>query len=97
MTDLGTLDGDPASFVSGINNVGQVVGNSYSWVSSIQKPFFYDKGVMINLNTLLSPDSGWKLSSAMGINESGQIIGFGSKDGGMIRTFIMTPPKTKKP
>lgn len=96
MTDLGTLDGDPASYVSGINNVGQVVGNSYNWATDIQKPFFYNKGVMINLNTLLSPDSDWKLTSAMGINESGQIIGFGRK-GGITRAFIMTPRKTEKP
>jgi len=96
MTDLGTLDGYTDSFAYGINNAGQVVGISFDWGFEMVRPFLYNKGVMIDLNTLLPPDSGWVLRSTGGINESGQIIGYGLKDGAE-HVYIMTPRKTKRP
>lgn len=32
---------------------------------------------MLDLNTLLPPDSGWKLADAKGINNRGEIVGQG--------------------
>lgn len=45
----------------------------------------------VDLSSLIAPDSGWDyLSAATGINEHGQIVGFGKKDG-HLRGFLLTP------
>ncbi len=71
MHDLGTLDGF-SSYASSINNSGQVVGNSNGLA------FLYDAAHgMVDLNTLIDPLSGWQLQAATGINDAGQIVGYG--------------------
>ena len=53
--------------------------------------FLYTNGQMLDLNTLLPPQSGWTtLQTAYGISDSGQIAGFGSRNG-VYRAFLMTP------
>jgi hypothetical protein len=47
---------------------------------------------MVDLNSLISPTSGWFLEQAMGINSRGQITGFGFVAGkGGERAFLVTP------
>jgi hypothetical protein len=47
---------------------------------------------MLDLNNLLSPNSGWILHRALGINNKGQIVGGGIfKD--QLRAFLLTPLK----
>ena len=79
MTDLGTLGG-PFSYAYSINNVGQVVGYA-STTSGTSDAFLYSGGVMVDLNSLLPPNSGWQLQLATGINDSGQIAGYGTING----------------
>jgi probable HAF family extracellular repeat protein len=79
MTDLGTLGGIE-SYGDGINDLGQVVGNSYTASNKVHA-FLYSGGGMMDLNSILSPASGWELSSANAINDAGQIVGFGVHDG----------------
>src|SRR4029077_16739575 len=56
--------------------------------------FLYSNGSMIDLNSLISTNSGWELYSAFGINNFDQIIGLGSMDGGEhIRSFILQIPE----
>jgi probable HAF family extracellular repeat protein len=93
MEDLGTLGGSLSSATC-INNRGQVVGRS-SLIASLgpfgpQYAFLYSNGRMINLNSLLPPNSGWTLDDAVGINDAGQIVGVGSHNG-LARAFLMTP------
>lgn len=66
MTDLGSLPGGAASQAYGINNLGQVVGNDDG---SGETAFEYTNGSLQALNL---PGSG---GGAMGINDSGQIVG----------------------
>jgi probable HAF family extracellular repeat protein len=71
---LGTLGG-PASSAYNINERGQVVGWSYTTSGACHAFLWTEKGGMVDLGTL--PDSeDW--SWALGINNSGQIVGMTS-------------------
>jgi probable HAF family extracellular repeat protein len=53
---------------------------------------------MIDLNSLLPADSGWQLTEAKAINDSGQIVGYGIYNGQNPHAFLLsvdnTPPTT---
>ena len=47
---------------------------------------------MQDLNNLIDRTLGWTLTDATGINESGQIVGYGTiASGGPIHAFLLTP------
>ncbi len=76
--DLGTLGGTFSEAV-GINKLGQVVGNSTT-ANGERHVFLYDvNGELVDLNSLISPDSPSNFSSltATAINDRGQIVGYG--------------------
>lgn len=75
MTDLGTLGGS-TSIARDINNYGYIVGGSRDASNAMRAFMFYD-GVMTDLNDLLAPGADWTLVEATGINDSGQIVGWG--------------------
>lgn len=83
MIDLGVLnfgEGDTYSEGIDINNAGQVVGHSWN-SSGANSAFVTDKGVMLDLNTLLvTGTTGWHLLEALGINDVGQIVGWGERE-----------------
>jgi probable HAF family extracellular repeat protein len=86
--DLGTLmDGDihPRS----INNHGQIVG--YESYNTGSKSFFWDGGVLTDLNDLIPADSGWSLAGAESINDAGLIVGTGKNPSGQWEAFLLTP------
>ena len=45
---------------------------------------------MSDLNTLINPSLGWTLQYAKGINDSGQIVGYGLV-GGTMTAYLLTP------
>jgi hypothetical protein len=51
---------------------------------------------MVDLNTLMPPNSGWiRLLSADGINDAGQIVGLGKRPGNdVLHGFLLTPDDT---
>jgi probable HAF family extracellular repeat protein len=67
--DLGDL-GSGLSIPYALNNRGQVVGTSYTGTE--MHAFLWERNVMRDLGTI----PGFKRSSAQGINDSGQIVGF---------------------
>jgi probable HAF family extracellular repeat protein len=85
--DLGSM-GFPSATANAINNAGQIVG--LAQLGFAGTAFLYDGGVMIDLNTLIDPLSGWHLSSATDINEQGQIVGYGVYQDEMY-AFLLTP------
>jgi probable HAF family extracellular repeat protein len=74
ITDLGALPGDASSSAQDINAQGQVVGLSCD-VNFNCRAFLWDHGVMMDLNSLIPPDSPLYLAQAEGINDRGEIAG----------------------
>ncbi len=89
VTDLGSL-GRTFSEAKDINDAGTIVGFTTNISGSPQAAFVFEDGVMIDLNTLIPAGSGWTLTSAEGINDNGDIAGFGTF-GGNTRAFLLTP------
>src|SRR5262249_52696313 len=75
----------------GINNAGQVVGSSGMAGAMATHAFLYRDGALTDLNDLIPPDAGWVLSDASGINDAGQIVGYGSHNGFCNHAFLLTP------
>jgi len=55
--------------------------------------FLFDGTNMVDLNSLISPDSNWILYNATGINDAGQITGNGIVNG-EYRAFLLTSLST---
>lgn len=64
-----------------LNDLGQAVGEyAYLW----------ENGVLVSLNSRIPTGSGWTLQEARGINNAGQIVGWGNYNG-QTRAFLLTP------
>jgi probable HAF family extracellular repeat protein len=73
--DLGTLGGRNST-AYGINDSGQIVGDSYTAVGSLNtRAFLYSENEMKDLGGLPVEEGYTRESTARGINNSGQIVG----------------------
>lgn len=92
MIDLLTLPEDASSSGQGINELGQIVGESCdsNWNC---RAFLWQDGVMTDLNTLIPPDSNLYLLGARGgINNRGQIAGYAYDTvSGELHAFLLNP------
>jgi probable HAF family extracellular repeat protein len=88
-TDLGNLGGR-RGWANGINSSGQVVGMSPDVSGDQRLAFLYSGGVMYDLNNLISSSSGLVLTDAFGINDAGQIVGWGTINGAL-HAYLLTP------
>lgn len=85
---LTPVDGLAGGIASAINNHGDAVGTSFNaatnasvatlWPGTGALPGSAGK----DLNTLLPKNSGWALSEGVGIDNSGDIVAYGSLNGG---------------
>jgi probable HAF family extracellular repeat protein len=75
-----------------VNNAGQVVGlaRPHFLSSDGERAWIFSAGTMQDLNNLIPANSGWVLSSAVDINDAGQIVGNGFKNG-QPKAFLLTP------
>jgi len=91
MQDLGTLGGSN-SFGLGMNDNGSVVGYSLTKGNTASHAFLYTDGVMTDLNSLLPIGSGWTITEAYGIDNSGDIVGAGVFNGVQYAVELTDPP-----
>ncbi|MGA7127769.1 MAG: hypothetical protein WBZ19_15775 [Chthoniobacterales bacterium] len=93
MKDLGTLPGfTNASFARGVNNTGQIVGESDS--NNQKRAFVYNNGQMSDLTqaAINMRQAGFSaLDVANGINNQGWIAGFGTTLDGRLAAYLAIP------
>jgi probable HAF family extracellular repeat protein len=82
VSSLGTLGGT-FSYANGLNDAGQVVGDSWVDASGTDHAFLWQAGLMTDLGTLGGPQS-----LATSINASGQIVGMADTTPGVSHGFL---------
>ena len=91
MADLGVVPGGVASDGLGLNDSGQVVGYTEMFDNTFRAWLYTAGAGMQDLNTLIPAGSGWMLSQATAINNTGQIVGYGTNPAGHTDAFLLTP------
>ncbi|HEY0794127.1 MAG TPA: hypothetical protein VGD78_23905 [Chthoniobacterales bacterium] len=93
MHDLGVLPGGTISNATALNAHGQVVGSASvpAALGPYNHAFLWQHGHMLDLNSLLPAGSDWLLVEADGINDAGQIVGYGFHGNSRQRGFVLNP------
>jgi len=84
---LGSM-GRTFSEAKDINDAGQIVGFVTNIGGSPQRAFVYQGGGMVDLNTFIDATSGFTLATAEGINDRGDIVGWG-RVGGQTHAYLL--------
>jgi probable HAF family extracellular repeat protein len=87
--DLGAFGGEYSLGLS-INDSGEAVGD-FLTTDGGYHGFLYDSTGGHDLNDLIDPSSGWIITVANGINNSGQIVGEGINPQGQYEEYLLTP------
>jgi probable HAF family extracellular repeat protein len=97
-TDLGAISGAAASTAKAINSSGHIVGTAVFPQTQYHPPkpgkhvpFISTTGGLVDLNTLIPLGSGFTLTDAVGINDSGQIVCNATNAGGNEHAVLLTP------
>jgi probable HAF family extracellular repeat protein len=91
MRDLGTLAGTPASAANFINSKTQIVGFSFACDFSASTAFLWEEGSIVDLNTLVSPNSPFYLYWAGFIDDRGEIGAFAALPNGDSHAVLLVP------
>jgi uncharacterized membrane protein len=95
VTDLGTIHGLPVSLANGINNKRQIVGFSQDLQSNNTVAELWQGDATWDLNSVVSGSTHLFLVEALGINDRGQIAGYGlNTTTNEIHGFLATPAST---
>jgi probable HAF family extracellular repeat protein len=97
-TDLGTIAGAASNAGMGINLSGQVVGTAVFVPTQYHPPkpgkhvpFISTTEGLVNLNTLIPTGTGFTLTDAVAINDSGQILCDAVNAAGNERAVLLSP------
>jgi len=88
--DLGLIPGGNYSIAFAVNDSNVVVGYGNLSDNAAHAMIWTSVSGMRDLNSLIPADSGWVLVNANAINDVGQIVGYGVKDG-YNHAFLLTP------
>jgi len=95
VTDLGTFVGGGISYAEDINSRNWIVGAAYldgsgsgNYRAALWQP---GRPGAQDLDNLIPPNTGWTLREAYGINDKGQIVGWGYVAGGDTHAFRLDP------
>ncbi len=91
MTDLGILAGTTISAATFINSRTQVVGHSFACDFSVFNAFLWEKGSIVDLNTLIPSSSPFHLYTASFIGDGGVIAAFGLLPNGDSHALLLIP------
>ena len=94
LTDLGTVGADPCAFAKGINDQEQVVGNSTPsdcMNYDTSRGFLWEHGSIVDLNTMIPPNSPLYIVYAYTINRRGEIAVNGIDTNGIEQAALMVP------
>jgi probable HAF family extracellular repeat protein len=91
--NLGSLGGSFGRAYA-INNRSQIVGESQV-AGGIFHAFLWQCNAIVDLNSRILPGSGWVLAAATGINDLGEIVGYGRLNGGSYRGVLLKPSPVK--
>jgi probable HAF family extracellular repeat protein len=101
-TDLGMMPGATVgNLATSINNSGQVVGVSIFPILYNKHPlhptthvgFIYRNGSLVDLNTLVPANSGFLITSAVSINDAGEILCNAKTTTGVVYRAVLLTPK----
>lgn len=96
IVDLGTLPGTTNSEGDFINSRSQIVG--LSWTCDFAfTAFLWENDSIVDLNTLISPNSALYLFAASFINDRGEIAAFGSLANGDQHALLLVPCDEEHP
>jgi len=97
-TDLGAIAGAAASTAKAINIAGQIVGTAIFPQTQYHPPkpgkhvpFISTTSGLVNLNTLIPSGTGFTLTDAVGINDSGEILCDANNTGGVEHAVLLSP------
>lgn len=88
MKDIGTLG--ISSYATAINSEGVIVGGGMD-NNRDYKALIWEGNELYDLNTLIQEGTGWDLKLATGINDLGQIIGYGTAPNGFEHAYLLNP------
>ena len=92
------LPGDTNSVANGINDLGQVVGQSFNAKTGAARAFIWENGKTMDLNCFLPANSSLYLLSANDIDDRGNIVGQALVQGtSQVPAFIARPPQNWDP
>jgi probable HAF family extracellular repeat protein len=90
MEDLGAPAGDPYASGFGVNDSGMVVGVAVT-PQDTDVAYLFDGTNWVNLNQFIGLSDFTTLVEATGINNAGDIVGYGLNSEGEERGFLLTP------
>lgn len=94
MIDLGSVGDDPCSFAQGINEAGQVVGDSTPndcQAFDVSRGFLWENGSIADLNALILEPSQLYIRYAYAINARGEIAVNGVDHNGLEQAALLIP------
>ena len=95
---MGAFPGAAGTQATGVNSSGQVVGTAVFPVQSYHpfRPgkhvgFIHRNGALVDLDTLIPSNSGFTITDAIGINDSGQILCNATNSSNVTRAVLLSP------